>query len=118
MTAHDIQINQVLGAADALISDYSSTAVDYLVRNRPMAFIVDDMGSYADRRGFIFEDMENWLPGMLLSSVTHLLLFMDEIAHAEDSFKKKRETILKKFYNIADDGNCKRIVDALGIGGK
>lgn len=32
LTAHDIQINQVLGAADALISDYSSTAVDYLVR--------------------------------------------------------------------------------------
>ena len=35
---NDIQINQLLGYADALISDYSSVAVDYLVLDRPMAF--------------------------------------------------------------------------------
>ena len=37
----DIQTNEILMHADALISDYSSVAVDYLLLDRPIAFTLD-----------------------------------------------------------------------------
>lgn len=111
----DIQINQLLGFADALISDYSSTAVDYLVLNKPMAFIVDDLDDYENRRGFIFEDIENWLPGSLISSVTEITEFVSETSHGIDTSYDKRQRILQKFHKNADNHNCMRIFNALGI---
>ncbi len=113
----DIQINQILGFADALISDYSSAAVDYLVLNRPMAFIADDLEEYEDRRGFIFNDLEEWLPGTLIASFDDLMHFVDGVAQGEDYSKYKREAILKKFHQYPCAGSRKRLLETLKITG-
>jgi len=113
----NIQINQALGFADALISDYSSAAIDYLALNRPMAFIADDIKEYGDRRGFIFNDLESWLPGALISSFNDLIHFVDGVSQGEDCSKEKREAILKKFQKYPCIGSCKRLLEALKITG-
>jgi len=113
----EIQINQILGFADSLISDYSSAAVDYLALNRPMAFIADDIEEYENRRGFIFNDLEEWLPGDLISSFDDLMYFVDGVAQGEDYSKNKREVILKKFHQYPCAGSCKRLLEALKITG-
>ena len=48
-----LEINQILGHADALISDYSSATVDCLVLDRPEAFTLDDGEVYEKSRGFV-----------------------------------------------------------------
>ena len=53
-----MQINEILGNAAALISDYSSAAVDYMILNRPMAFTLDDVEDYETSRGFVFENIK------------------------------------------------------------
>jgi CDP-glycerol glycerophosphotransferase (TagB/SpsB family) len=63
LVENDIQINHLLGYADALISDYSSAAVDYLVLDRPIAFTLDDVEEYNNSRGFVFDNIREWLPG-------------------------------------------------------
>ncbi len=111
----DIQINQILGFADALISDYSSVAVDYLALNRPMAFITDDLEEYEERRGLIFDALEDWLPGGMIASFDDLMQFVDGVARGEDCFREKREIILNKLCKYPCAGNCKRLLDALKI---
>ena len=54
-----LEINQILGHADALISDYSSAAVDYLVLDRPEAFTLDDVEVYEKRR-LLSGKMQKW----------------------------------------------------------
>lgn len=112
---NDIQINQLLSMADALISDYSSVAVDFLLLNRPMAFMLQDLSFYEERRGFIFDNVCEYLPGKEIYSVEDVCLFIEEISHGIDTSKSKREK-LKWILNNYYDGNCsKRIIDYLGI---
>ena len=59
----DVQINEILGYADALISDYSSVAIDYALLDRPIGFTLDDEKDYNVSRGFLWENLNDWLPG-------------------------------------------------------
>lgn len=111
----DIQINQLLGHADALISDYSSAAVDYLLLDRPMGFTLDDVEEYAESRGFVFPNVKEWMPGRELFSFEDFCRFVREIGEDVDSTKEKRRCLREKMHGYGDGNNCKRIVETLGI---
>lgn len=112
---HDVQINQLLGHADALLSDYSSAAVDYLVLDRPIGFTLDDIDRYADSRGFVFNNIKEWLPGSEIYEFAELTSFIDDIGNGIDLEKEKRRKIRHAMHNFADDRNSERIVRKLGI---
>lgn len=111
----DIQINQVLGMADALISDYSSTAVDFLILNRPMAFLIEDEKEYSESRGFIFDSVEDYLPGKKIRKLEEFMVFLEEISMEIDSTAEEREIIRKQFYKYTDGNSAKRLLEALNI---
>lgn len=111
----DVQINEVLGWADALISDYSSAAVDYLLLNRPIAFTLDDVEDYESSRGFVFENVREWLPGVEIYDTEHFFEFIEQVAQNADTSSIKRNVIREKMYRYFDDRNCERIVEVLGI---
>ena len=110
-----MQINEILGNAAALISDYSSAAVDYLILNRPMAFTLDDVEDYENSRGFVFEKIKDWLPGKELYSSEDFMSFIVEIAEGIDSSERKRKKIRDRMHDFDDDKSCKRVLEALGI---
>lgn len=93
----DIQINELLGWADALISDYSSAAIDYLILNRPIAFTLDDVEEYSSSRGFVFDNIRNWLPGKEIFSVDEFIEYVKEMGASIDS-SKERESIYVVYY--------------------
>ena len=49
------ELYRCLSSASALITDYSSTYIDYLLLNRPIAFVINNIEEYSNNRGFIFE---------------------------------------------------------------
>ena len=112
---NDIQINEILGFADALISDYSSVAVDYLLLDRPIAFLIDDIQEYENKRGFVFEPIREWLPGVEIKTFSELYDFIVEISKDIDSSMEKRRSISKQMHSFKDDQSCKRLIEALGI---
>ena len=60
-------VNDVILAADLLVTDYSSIMFDAAVARVPQVFFVPDLAAYRDReRGFTF-DFERAAPGPLLS---------------------------------------------------
>lgn len=113
--ARDIQINQLLNRADALISDYSSAAVDYMLLDRPIAFTLDDVEEYASSRGFVFDPIQEWLPGKSLYTFEQFCGFLEEIAAREDSTRDKRRMLTNKMHKYYDGNNCMRICEALGL---
>ena len=56
----------LLGASAGLVTDYSSVWVDYLLLDRPVAFLVTDRGSF--HRELFPADVLDWLPGELVES--------------------------------------------------
>lgn len=111
----DIQVNQLLANADALISDYSSVAVDYIMLDRPMAFIIEDELDYANTRGFEFENIIDYLPGSLIHNVEELFRFVKEVANEIDLSKDTRQQLASLLNEFNDGNSSKRLLKSLGI---
>nr|MCR4923253.1 CDP-glycerol glycerophosphotransferase family protein [Lachnospiraceae bacterium] len=111
----DIEINKLMPKADAFISDYSSAAIDYLVLDRPMAFVIEDVEEYSKSRGFVFDPVRDYFPGSEIFTFEDMLSFVNSIAKGEDPSKEKREVLRNKMHTYGDDQSSKRIVDFLKI---
>ena len=115
LVAEDIPINRLLGHADALISDYSSAAVDFMLLNRPIAFMLEDLEKYGQSRGFVFKNIRDWLPGKEIFLFGDIYTFIEEIANGCDTTGDKRWVLRNKMHKYCDDNNCQRILEAVGI---
>lgn len=70
------QLYPLLGSCDFLLTDYSSVFIDYQILHRPIGFVMNDIETYKNSRGFYFEDIENVLPGPILNTYQALVEFL------------------------------------------
>ncbi len=63
--------NEVLLAADLLVTDYSSIIFEYALLGRPMAFLAPDLAAYERERGFFF-DYRTGVPGPVVETTEEL----------------------------------------------
>ncbi len=59
-----VSLYAVLACSRGLVTDYSSVWVDYLLLDRPLAFLVPDRDSYS--RALVPPDVLEWVPGELV----------------------------------------------------
>lgn len=111
----DVQLYHVVTESGALITDYSSIYFDYLLLNRPIGFTVDDLESYQNARGFLFENPLEYMPGKKISTKDHFWRFIDSIFWKNDDYKQQRENINKFANKYQDDANCARVLQFVGI---
>ncbi|MDN3309628.1 CDP-glycerol glycerophosphotransferase family protein [Microbacterium oryzae] len=102
--------SELLLAADALITDYSSVMFDFSVTGKPMYFLVPDLAHYrGELRGFYF-DLAERAPGPLVPDVDALLaaLAADPAAYAD------RYAAWQRAFNAREDGRAaERVVARL-----
>lgn len=111
----DVPMYEFISVTDALISDYSSISIDFLVVDKPIAFTLDDYNKYKDKRGFIFkEDTLDYMPGHHLYQFEDLVNFIDDVAHGYDRYIAERCRVRKMA--IADSSHyCLDIANAIGL---
>lgn len=115
LVEQDIPINRLLGQADALISDYSSAAVDFMLLDKPIAFMLEDVEEYEKSRGFVFEKIRDWLPGKEIFTVGDVCGFVEEVADGQDTTGDRRRSLRNKMHQFCDDKNCQRILEEFGL---
>lgn len=106
------ETSQLLLAADALITDYSSVMFDFSVTGKPMYFLVPDLAHYrGELRGFYF-DLAERAPGPLVASQDELATALADPQHA--STYADRYAAWKAQFNARDDGHAaQRVVDRI-----
>lgn len=104
-----VSLYQLIGETDALISDYSSVAVDYLLLEKPIAFLLTDETEYKNDRGFVFEPIEDYLPGAILKDYG---TFLDFIKKPESGICSNK-MLIDKMVLYKDNNNTKRVVERL-----
>lgn len=107
------ELYDVVGQADILITDYSSVYIDYLLLSRPIIFTDDDIDQYKKKRGFLFDNIESYLPGPLVSNVGELCAAITEIIRF-DSYAEQRMRVNEKF-NSSKNEFSKALITFLGI---
>lgn len=112
----DVQLYEAISAADALITDYSSVAIDFLLLDKPIGYTLDDYYKYEQSRGFVFEDPREYMPGMHIYNVEEFYEFIRMIEENEDQWSGQRKQVLEVTHNLPDHtGYCERICKEMKI---
>lgn len=109
----DLQLYELVGCSDALLTDYSSIFFDYLLLDRPIGFFVGDMEEYS--RGFIMDHPLDYMPGDKIVDNDQLYDFLNRLLENEDKYHKQRKRILDMMDIYQDNQNCKRIAEYLNL---
>jgi CDP-glycerol glycerophosphotransferase len=109
------QLYSIFKEIDALITDYSSVYFDFMILNKPIGFIMDDLGEYTSSRGFVFEDIYSWIPGPIIKDVSQLHNFVSQISNNIDDYKEVRERVNNKTNKYSDFNNTERLFNKLGL---
>lgn len=114
LSAQGIKLYEFLAVTDALVSDYSSVAIDYLIVNKPIAFALDDYKLYKDKRGFVFRNPLDYMPGHHLYNLYDMYDFLRDVVNKNDIYIDKRVELRNKAVQLSSH-YCKDIADAIGL---
>ncbi len=106
---HQIDLYEILNAADLLITDYSSVYFDFLLLNRPIIFIPRDLDVYRETRGLLLEPYDLWTPG---PKVLDQKALFDEILKSlsdPDYYADERERLKNIVHYYQDANSSKRV---------
>ena len=117
-TTHD-DINDVLLAADLVVTDYSSIMFDATVARLPLVFFAPDLAAYRDReRGFTF-DFERRAPGPITDTREAVVALARQLGEQGPETTwvaeyAERYDAWRQVFNPLDDGAASaRVVDEL-----
>lgn len=108
-----VQLYSLLGKTDGLITDVSSVYFDYLLKNRPIAFTVDDIYEY--KAGYLVDNILEFMPGRHMMSFDDIKGFISDIAESKDEYAASRLEV-NKLVNQDNQGEfSKKIVERFNI---
>ena len=109
-----LQLYEFINCSDALVSDYSSVAIDYLLLDRPLGFTLDDYEAYTESRGWVFDDPLEYMPGEHMYNMQDFENFIMDIKNENDNYKEQRAQVRAKTHNVCDN-YCQRVLDYFNI---
>lgn len=110
-----IQLYQFIPLADAMISDYSSITVDYLLLDRPMIFTLDDYDQYDKSRGLYPKNAIDYMKGYHVYNQKELQDSLTEIVSGIDKYKDERHAIMSDYHTYVDGNSSERVLKQIGI---
>lgn len=113
MDSEDVGINSIIKDVDALITDYSTIAFDYMLLDRPIGYTIDDLEDYS--LGFSVENPLDWMPGAKVSNMEELFAFLEDISKEKDDYREKRNEVRDIVHGKIELNNCEKLVEMLII---
>lgn len=110
---YDFTIHSLMRETDALLSDYSSSAFDYMLLDRPIAYTVDDMNDYTI--GFSVDKPFDYMPGEKLYTCEDMLRFIDNVKNGIDLYAEQRKKVRDYIHEYQDDKNSERFLRIMGM---
>ncbi len=108
-----IPTEELLCAADVLITDYSSVLYDYLIYEKPVVLFAPDLEEYEKTRGFYIDYRS--MPFPLVWNTEALIR---EVRDSRTEFENYREALTawrEKYAGACDGHATERILELLGI---
>ena len=106
-------IYHLLGLMDVLLTDYSSVSTDFLLLDRPIGYVYDDIDELRKTRYLPLDPIEDYMAGAKICSENELYEFFVNLDI--DNYKNKREKNAKEFLQDRDNGSSERFLKAIGL---
>lgn len=98
MTRESLDIQELLMGTDLLVTDYSSTYIDYLLLDRPVIFYDFDYDSYIEKDREMYFPYERVTPGIKAETFDELMEGMRQVFSGADMFAEDRKRVRNLFY--------------------
>ncbi len=105
-------VADLLIAADALLTDYSSLMFDFAVTGKPILFLAPDLADYRDSRGF-YLDFEAEAPGPILATSDEVVARLADLPSVVGEFSARYAAWQARFTAWEDGNASRRVVDAV-----
>lgn len=99
-------------ASDLMITDYSSTAIEYSFFKKLIIFYMYDLEEYIKERSFYFNYLDN-LGGPIAKTEDEVINILNNIEEYKEKNKDKIEKYYKKYNKYNDGKVCERFCDKL-----
>lgn len=110
----NINVYDLMKVCDAMITDYSTIAFDFMLLDRPIGYTIDDIKEYT--LGFSVKDPLAYMPGYKINDMDDYFSFIDQIMNKEDLYKKERNAVSSLVHSEFSDGNnAMRLIKLLGL---
>jgi CDP-glycerol glycerophosphotransferase (TagB/SpsB family) len=109
------RVEDLLLAADVLITDYSSIMFDYANLDRPIVLLTADKRQYDAARGTYF-DITEFPPGLVAHAPEDVMAAMQTGSFAEAEAAKHRQLFREKFCEFDDGQAAERVVRTVYLG--
>ena len=110
----NVNLYELLAQTDALLTDYSSVAVDYLLLDKPIGYILSDYDEYDRARGWCYDNVKEYMPGHHIYDKAGLEEYIADIASGRDGFTAAR-TRVRSELQTESESYCRDILDYFGI---
>ncbi len=97
------QLSQLMSKADVLITDSSSSYIDFLLLDRPIGFVMDDFDKFSHSRGFIMKNPKDYMPGEFISLRDEYFDFLIACVENKDEYIDKRKEVNNIFNEVKID---------------
>lgn len=102
---------EFMGSCDALLSDYSSVFYDFMICNKPIGLVWNDIKEFQKNIG-LFDFCEETTKGCCkIYTFEDLCEFIKNIADGKDELSETREQLCRRINAPRDGNNAARVVD-------
>lgn len=105
-----LSLYQLAGASDCLISDVSSIIADFMLLDRPIILLFEDIESYKNSRGFSFNPITDFLPAEVTRDFAGFIAEMEAVLAGKDPYATRRAELKRLFFDHTDAGAADRIL--------
>ncbi len=106
-----IQLYNLIGCCDAMMTDFSSVMFDYFLLNRPIAFFTNFFDQY--NRGYIMDNPKDYLCGEKINNFSDMMAFLANFVNGNDVFYEQRNHINSLINKPLPNNCCKEFVETM-----
>lgn len=107
----DVTLQELLSQTDALLTDYSGIAFEYLLLNHPIGYVLEDVEEYLP--GFAVDCPEDFMPGEKIRDMSDLELFLYNVFRGKDVWKEERVALRDKIFPIHPQSCAYQLIEEL-----
>lgn len=107
-----LDLYDLLGGVDLLITDYSSMYIDYLIAERPIIYITNDLEEYSKTRGFVFDMYEDLTPGPKVEDYQQLMSEIDA-SFLDPAYYREQRGRARQLLNVQQEPCSQDIIEMM-----
>lgn len=110
MAEKNVSVYELLAESAALLTDYSSVYYDYLLTDKPIGLVIDDIDEYAGNRGLCLT-YKDYIKGDYIYTLEELEKFIRDVAASTDPAESERLWAKKQWCDFTDFKSTERVAD-------